>query len=315
MSVLMFSHPACRGHQTGAGHPESPARLGAIGDQLIAAGLDGLLQHVEPPAATREQLLRVHAAAYLDALEAAAPADGSARLDEDTVISPHSLEAARHAAGAVVTAVDRVMTGPTHRAFCAVRPPGHHAEPARAMGFCLYNNVAVGAAHALSAHGLARVAIVDFDVHHGNGTEAAFRDEPRVLLCSTFESPLYPYSGADTCSDHIVNVPLPAGTDGAAYRQAFEARVMPTLEAFAPELVLVSAGFDAHRDDPLAHLALTEADYDWITRRLLDVAERHCHGRLVSALEGGYALPALGRSVAAHVKALLEYAPLNALPD
>ncbi|AOU99373.1 deacetylase [Acidihalobacter yilgarnensis] len=309
MSVLLISHPTCRGHDPGHGHPESPARLGAIGDQLIASGLDGLLHHLEAPAATREQLLRVHTGRYLDALEAARPEAGHAALDPDTALSPGSLEAARHAAGAVVMAVDRVIHGDVRRAFCAVRPPGHHAEPARAMGFCLYNNIAVGTAHALAVHGLARVAIVDFDVHHGNGTEAVFRDEPRVLLCSTFEHPLYPDSGADTQSAHIVNVPLPAGTDGASYRRAFEARILPALEAFKPELLMVSAGFDGHREDPLAHLTLVEDDYDWITRRLIDLAERHCGGRLVSALEGGYALPALGRSVAAHVKALLEYAP------
>ncbi|AOV18252.1 deacetylase [Acidihalobacter aeolianus] len=313
MSVLLLTHPACRAHDPGPGHPESPARLGAIGDQLIATGLELILQHVEAPEATREQLLRVHTPTYLDALDAASPVAGYAALDADTTLSPGSLEAARHAAGAVVAAVDRVIAGPVRRAFCAVRPPGHHAEPGRAMGFCLYNNIAIGAAHALAAHGLARVAIVDFDVHHGNGTEAAFGNEPRVLLCSTFEHPLYPYSGADTRSEHIVNVPLPAGTDGVAYRDAFASRVLPALEDFAPEVVFVSAGFDAHRDDPLAHLALIEADYDWITRRLVEVAERHAGGRLVSALDGGYALPALARSVAAHVKALLEYAPVS--PD
>jgi acetoin utilization deacetylase AcuC-like enzyme len=315
MSVLLISHPACRNHFAGEGHPESAARLDAISDQLIASGLEGFLQHLEAPLVNRQQLLRVHTRSYLDALDSALPEDGVRRLDEDTAISPGSLEAARRAAGAVVKAVDAVMEGPSRRAFCLVRPPGHHAEPARAMGFCLYNNIAIGAAHALAVHGISRVAIADFDVHHGNGTEAAFRKEPRVLLCSTFESPWYPYSGTDTQSDHIVNVPLPAGTDGLGYRSAFKKRVLPALEKFAPELLLVSAGFDAHREDPLANLALLEDDFDWITRQLLDVAERFCKGRLVSALEGGYALGALGRSVAAHIKALIEYEPPLASRD
>lgn len=315
MSVLLISHPACRDHFAGEGHPESAARLDAISDQLIASGLEGFLLHVEAPSVTREQLLRVHTRNYLDALDNALPENGVRRLDEDTVISSGSLEAAHRAAGAVVKSVDAVMAGPESRAFCLVRPPGHHAEPARAMGFCLYNNIAVGAAHALAVHRIARVAIVDFDVHHGNGTEAAFRNEPRVLLCSTFESPWYPYSGTDTHSDHIVNVPLPAGTDGSGYQRAFKNLILPALEKFAPELLLVSAGFDAHREDPLANLALLEDDFDWITRQLLDVAERFCNGRLVSVLEGGYALDALGRSVAAHIKALIEYQPRLAPRD
>lgn len=273
----------------------------------MASGIDSLLQHLDAPMVSREQLLRVHTQDYLDALDRAIPDEGHIRLDEDTEMSPGSLMAAQHASGAVVMAVDRVMAGPTCRAFCAVRPPGHHAEAARAMGFCLYNNIAVGAAHALAVHDLERVAIVDFDVHHGNGTEAIFRDEPRVLICSTFQSPWYPYSGVDTHSDHIINVPLPASTDGRAYRRAFETQILPPLENFAPELLLVSAGFDAHREDPLANFALIEDDFVWITRHLLDVAERHSKGRLVSTLEGGYALEALARSVTAHVKVLLEY--------
>jgi len=225
-------------------------------------------------------------------------------LDPDTWMNPHSWEAALRAAGALVLGTELVMQGMAKNAFCNVRPPGHHATRNQSMGFCLLNNVAVGVAHALEQHGLERVAIVDFDVHHGNGTEAIFRDEPRVMLCSTFQHPFYPFSGADSGSDHIVNVPLPAGTTGAAYREAFAARIRPRLEAFRPQCVFCSAGFDGHRDDDLAQFALVEADYAWITLQVMDVAARHASGRIVSVLEGGYDLSALGRSVAAHLKVL-----------
>jgi acetoin utilization deacetylase AcuC-like enzyme len=287
-------------------HPESPARLAAIDDRLHAAHLYDCLKHFhDPPQASREQLTRVHAARYVDHIFAVAPSQpGRYDIDPDTAMNEYSLAAALHAAGAAVLAVDKVMAGTVQNAFCAVRPPGHHATRDRAMGFCIFNNVAAAAAHALAAHGLARVAIVDFDVHHGNGTEDIFRDEPRVMLCSTFQHPFYPHSGADTVSDHIVNVPLPAGTTGQTYREAFETRVLPRLETFKPEMVFFSAGFDGHREDDMALFGLVEADYAWITEQVMDVAARHASGRIVSLLEGGYNLNALGRSVAEHIRVL-----------
>lgn len=289
----------------GSHHPECPARLAAIQDRLISSGLDLVLLHHEAPAATREQLCRVHAPEYVESIFRMSPAEGRNWLDPDTCMNPHSLSAALHAAGAVVLGVDLVMSGRSTSAFCNVRPPGHHAESARAMGFCIFDNIAVGAAHALAAHGLQRVAIVDFDVHHGNGTEDIFRDQPNVMFCSTFQHPFYPYSGAETDSDHIINVPMAAGADGAAFRAAVESRWFPALEAFAPEMLLISAGFDAHVEDDIANLCLVENDYAWVTTELRRIADRHAGGRIVSSLEGGYALSALGRSAAAHIDALL----------
>jgi acetoin utilization deacetylase AcuC-like enzyme len=304
MPTAYLTHPACLLHDMGSWHPESPARLRAIDDRLRADRLFEVLAVHEAPAVTREQLLRAHDAAYVDAIEAAAPRDGQRALDPDTSMNPHTLTAARHAAGGAVRAVDLVMSGEARNAFVACRPPGHHATRHRAMGFCIFNNVAVAAAHAFAQHGLARVAIVDFDVHHGNGTEDIFRDDPRLLLCSTFQHPYYPFCGADTVSDHIVNVPLPAGTAGSAYREAFGAQILPRLEAFRPQLLLCSAGFDGHRDDGMAQFGLVEADYAWITAQVVDVAARHASGRIVSVLEGGYELGALGRSVSAHIRTL-----------
>ena len=304
MPTAYISHRAFLLHEMGPGHPENPERLRAIDDRLHAAHLYDHLAHHEAVAATRAQLLRVHAADYVDALAAASPATGHVALDPDTSMNAHTLEAAYLAAGGAALAVDLVLRGEATNAFVACRPPGHHATRDTAMGFCFFNNVAVAAAHALAVHKLARVAIVDFDVHHGNGTEAIFADEPRVMLCSTFQHPFYPHSGADTVSAHIVNVPLPAGTTGPAYREAFSAAVMPALDAFAPELVLCSAGFDGHREDEMAYFGLVEADYAWITRQVMDVAARHARRRIVSVLEGGYDLGALGRSVATHVKTL-----------
>ena len=286
-------------------HPECPDRLTAIGDRMIASGLDGYLVHHTPPAATREQLLRVHGAPYLDEIERASPREGLVYLDPDMALNPHSVEAAKHAAGAVVLATDLVMKGDVHNAFCAVRPPGHHAERRRAMGFCIYNSVAVGAMHALEHHGLERVAVIDFDVHHGNGTEDAFSDDPRVLMASIFQYPLYPYTGVDNPAPNMVNVPLPEGTGSEGFRHAVTERWRPALDAFRPQMIFVSAGFDAHRDDPLAGLRFVDGDYAWVTRELCGIARRYADGRLVSTLEGGYALPALGRSVAEHVKELL----------
>jgi acetoin utilization deacetylase AcuC-like enzyme len=265
------------------------------------------LRHVEAPLAAREQLERVHPPAYISALEAAAPSRGLAHLDADTAMNPHTLTAALRAAGAAVAATDLVMRGEAGAAFCSVRPPGHHAECAHAMGFCLFNNVAVAAAHALDAHGLERVAVVDFDVHHGNGTEDIFRDDPRVMMASTFQHPFYPYSGTEGRSSRMVNIPLAAYSGGGEFRAAVERDWLPALETFKPEMLFISAGFDAHRDDDMAMLNLVEADYAWVTGKIRAVADRHAGGRIVSVLEGGYELHALGRSVVAHLKALGDF--------
>ena len=304
MQTAYISHPLCLKHDMGAHHPESPARIHAIEDQLIAAGLMDYLQRHDAPEVTREQLLRVHAADYVDSIEASAPQHGIVQLDGDTAMNPFSYPAALRAAGAGVLGVDLVMAGKAENAFCNIRPPGHHAERANAMGFCIFNNVAVGAAHALAQHGLRRVAIADFDVHHGNGTENIFHGEPRVMLCSTFQHPFYPYCGADSGNEHIINVPLAAGTGGEGFRAAVTERWLPALERFQPELLMISAGFDAHRDDDMAMLRLTEADYAWVTMEIKRIAEKYAQRRIVSALEGGYELPALGRSALAHLKVL-----------
>jgi len=288
----------------GMDHPECPARLRAIDDQLISSGLMDFLQRHDAPLATFEQLARVHAPRYIEAVKAAAPREGLVYLDPDTAMNPFTLNAALRAAGAVVLATELVLERKVENAFCAIRPPGHHAESGRAMGFCLFNNVAVGVAHAMAQFGLQRVAIADFDVHHGNGTEEIFHDDPRVMLCSTFQHPFYPHCGANSGNDHIINVPLPAGTDGEAFRKAVTERWLPALERFRPEMLFVSAGFDAHWEEDMAMFRLKEADYAWVTRQIKDVAEKYAQGRVVSALEGGYELHALGRSVAAHIKVL-----------
>jgi len=306
MPTAFITHPSFLLHEMGPYHPECPERLTAISDRLIAAGLDPYVKHYTAPAATREQLARVHGAAYIDGIVAASPEAGLHFIDPDTALNPHSLTAAQHAAGAVVHGVDLVMRGECATAFCAVRPPGHHAERRRAMGFCIFNSAAVGAAHALAAHGLKRVAIVDFDVHHGNGTEDIFQGDPRVLMVSTFQYPLYPYCGVENQAANMVNIPLAAGEGSEAFHAAVVDRWLPALEAFQPELILVSAGFDAHREDPLAGLKFTEADYAWVTRELVAVAARHAQRRIVSTLEGGYALSALGRSAAEHIRVMVE---------
>jgi acetoin utilization deacetylase AcuC-like enzyme len=310
MTTALISHPDCLDHVTPPGHPERVDRLRAVEAALGAETFTHLLR-VEAPEATDAQLLRVHPASHLAMLAAYAPREGWASLDPDTHMSPGSLRAARRAAGANVLAVDMVLGGEVGNAFCAVRPPGHHAERVRAMGFCFFSNAAVGALHALEAHGLRRVAVVDFDVHHGNGTQDVFETDGRVLYVSTHEWPLYPGTGAATEQGvgNIVNVPLAGGTDGQAFRAAVERGVLPALDAFAPELLIVSAGFDAHARDPLATLRLRTEDFAWVTHRLCDAADAHCRGRVVSTLEGGYDLEALARSTAAHVQVLAERAP------
>ena len=304
MSAALLTHPDCALHEMGEGHPESPERLRAVLAALEQSGLMRKLVVREAPAAGRAQLERVHDPEHVDLVIRSAPARGYAFLDPDTSMNSRSLHAALHAAGAVVAATDMVMAGEVSGAFCAVRPPGHHATRARAMGFCMFNNVAVGAAHALEAHGLERVCVLDFDVHHGNGTEDQFHDDPRVMLCSTFQHPYYPYCGSDSGNDHIINVPLAAMTDGRGFRAAVERVWLPALEAYKPQMVFVSAGFDAHRDDPLAYLQLGDEDYRWVTERLVEVADRHASGRVVSTLEGGYNVEALGRCVVEHVGVL-----------
>ena len=303
-STAFISHRDCALHDVGAYHPESPARLSAISDHLIAQGLDPYFAFYDAPLATFEQLMRVHPASHLERIKRASPALGIAHIDPDTAMNPHTWRAALRAAGAGVMAVDLVMAGEVRNAFCAVRPPGHHAERANAMGFCFFNNIAVAARHALSAHGLRRVAIVDFDVHHGNGTEDCFRDDPQVLMVSMFQHPFYPYSGTENPADNMLNVPLPGGTNSDDFRQVVADLWLPRLRAFAPQMILVSAGFDAHGEDDLGSMRLSEKDFAWVTEQLLLVADTSARGRVVSMLEGGYVLSALARSVAAHLKAL-----------
>ena len=302
--LLIVSHPACLEHDVGPGHPESPARLRAVLDAIETFASDHDVEMVEAPRASREALLRIHPATYLDWLDRQFPEQGINWLDADTALCPKSREAVYRAAGAVEHAVERVLTTDTRRVFCAVRPPGHHAEPAQAMGFCFLNNIAVGAAAAL-ASGVARVAIVDFDVHHGNGTEAMFAGDERVLFCSLFQHPLYPGSGLSPPSNTIF-VPLAAGTDGAQYRKAFTKHVIPALERFRPELIFISAGFDAHVGDPLAGLALEDEDYAWLTERIVSAANASAEGRVISVLEGGYNLAALRSATLSHLQALAD---------
>lgn len=306
MTIAYITHPSCRLHQMGESHPESPARLSVIEDRLIETGFEFALRRYEAPAATREQLARVHASSYVDRIFQLAPARELVWIDPDTAMNPHTLEAALHAAGAVVQAVDLVLGGEVTSAFCGVRPPGHHAERTAAMGFCIFNNIAVGVAHALECHDVQRVAILDFDVHHGNGTEDMFRDETRVLFCSSFQHPFYPYTDVSAVNGHIVKTPLAAGTGSRTFRLAVGDAWLETLEAFRPEVIFISAGFDAHWQDEMAGLNLTEHDYAWITREIKAIADQYAGGRIISVLEGGYALPALARSVLAHLSTLLD---------
>ncbi len=288
----------------GAHHPEQPARLAAIEDQLIASGIGPHLARFDAPFATDEQLARVHPLEYVRAIREAAPEQGTIHLDPDTAMNPHTLSAALRAAGAAVLATDLVMQDKVKTAFCSVRPPGHHACRARPMGFCIFNNVAVAARHAIHEHGVERVAIIDFDVHHGNGTEDIFEGDEHVLMASTFQHPFYPYSGTEAPARNMVNVPLAAGAGSREFRQAVTEAWLPALDDFRPELVIFSAGFDAHAEDDMAMLRLADADYGWVTRQVKTIADRHAGGRIVSMLEGGYALSALGRSAVQHIRVL-----------
>ena len=303
MPLAYISHPDCRLHDMGSHHPERPGRLAAINDRLIATGLDIALHHYNAPLVQRELLEAVHDPAYVASIYEASPEEGLIWVDPDTAMGEHTLKAALRAAGAAVMGVDLVMSGKAGKVFCGVRPPGHHAERNRAMGFCFFNNVAIAAHHAMASHGLDRVAIVDFDVHHCNGTEDIFAGDDRVLLCSTFQHPFYPNTGHDCRAANVVNVPLSAGADGAVFRQAVERHWLPRLKSFDPQLIIISAGFDAHQADHMAQLNLVDSDYAWITRRLTEQAELSAGGKIVSSLEGGYNLQALARSVEAHLKA------------
>jgi acetoin utilization deacetylase AcuC-like enzyme len=306
MTTLLYTHEACAAHDPGPHHPESPARLKAVLAALAAPEF-AALDRREAPEAAIEDIARVHPRGLVEGLLAAIPKEGYAAIDADTILCPDSGKAALRAAGAVAAAVDAVVAGEAETAFCAVRPPGHHAEPNRPMGFCLFNNVAIGALRAREVHGIARVAVIDFDVHHGNGTQARFAADPTLFYASTHQSPLYPGTGAagETGVGNIVNLPLRPMSGSKEFRQGMTRVVLPALAEFAPELVMISAGFDAHRADPLAQLMLDESDYAWVTERLVEIARDHSRGRVVSTLEGGYDLAALGASAAAHVRALM----------
>ena len=304
MTTAFITHADCLKHDMGAHHPERPARLTAIEDQLIASGVGQYLTRYEAPLATDEQLARVHPPDYVRAIRDAAPHAGTVHLDPDTAMNPWTLQAALRAAGAAVLAVDLVLEKKVTSAFCAVRPPGHHACRARPMGFCIFNNVAVAARHALHQHGLERVAIIDFDVHHGNGTEDIFEGDDNVLMASTFQHPFYPYSGTDDPARNMVNVPLAAGAGSREFREAVREAWIPALHDFSPQLIVFSAGFDAHAEDEMAMLRFSDADYAWVTDQLKAVADKHAGGRMVSMLEGGYALSALGRSAVQHIKVM-----------
>ncbi|HEY4316961.1 MAG TPA: histone deacetylase family protein [Herbaspirillum sp.] len=309
MSTAIYSHADCRRHEMGEWHPESPARLQAIDDQLIASRIDQFLVHREAPLADLEAVARVHTPHAIESVrEGIDDLEISGQryypLDPDTSLNKHSMNAALRAAGAAVAATDAVIAGEVDNAFCAIRPPGHHATPSTSMGFCLFNSVAIAVRHALDFHHLERVAIIDFDVHHGNGTAAAFVDEPRVLMASFYQHPFYPHTPPDPASARWINVPVPAYSNGEVVRKLVIDEWLPALHAFKPQMIFISAGFDAHREDDLAQMALVEADYTWMTQQIVEIAKLYAQGRIVSCLEGGYNLSALGRSVVAHLKVL-----------
>lgn len=305
MLPAYISHPDCIKHDMGDQNPECPERIGAISDHLLIKGLLDYMLPYDAPLATEQQLAQAHSTLYIHELAAHVPTSGFYQVDPDTRMNPYTYQAALRAAGAAVLATDLVISGEAPVAFCNIRPPGHHAERAAASGFCFFNNVVVGIRHALNVHGLERVALVDFDVHHGNGSEDILHDDPRVLMCSIFEIGLYPFSGAVPRGPNMLNVGLPPRSGGEAFRAAVENQWIPALDAFRPQMLYISAGFDGHREDDMGNLGLVEADYTWVTQQLVAVAKRHAGGRIVSCLEGGYVLSPLARSVAAHVRVLI----------
>lgn len=305
MTVTIVGSQKCNLHNMDDDHPEQPARMHKINDQLISSGLEYVIHFADSKPASLSSLERAHDKDFVQSVFDRAPKEDGERvwLDDDTIMMDKSLDAALHAAGAVTEAVDLVMSGETKSAFCMVRPPGHHAGRSNSAGFCIFNNIAVGAMHALEEYGLERIAIIDFDVHHGDGTQNIVKDDDRILFCSSFQHPFYPFSGDEPSRDGIVNVPIPAGTTGAEYREMVK-HWFTVIDEFKPQLIFISAGFDAHAEDELAHVRLVERDYTWITEELKTLAEKHCGGKIISALEGGYALSALARSVVAHIKVL-----------
>ena len=305
MSTAFISHPDCHDHDTGEGHPENAQRLSAIEDRLLASRISDFVRYLDAPEVTREQLLRAHTPGYLEMIDAVMPQKGYARLDPDTVISPGTLQAAKRAAGSVVLAVDQVIGGQVTNAFCSVRPPGHHAESDRAMGFCIYSNIAIGVKHALEEHGLKKVAVVDFDVHQANGTEDILIGDDRVLYCSIFQHPFFPYTTLPENSERVVSIPLVASAASTEFRAAVSDHWLPALEQFQPEIIFVSAGFDAHRDDEMSYVNLTDADFRWVSEEIVRVAEASASGRIVSALEGGYEVNSLARCAESHMRVLM----------
>jgi acetoin utilization deacetylase AcuC-like enzyme len=303
-NTAFVSHPDTLLHVMDGNHPESPARITVIKNAVMASDLKQKLQFYEAPAASKTQLERVHSKDYVEHIHQIAPKAGLVRLDGDTSMGPMSLSATLHASGAVILATDLVLSGKAKNAFCCVRPPGHHAGRANSAGFCIFNHVAVGVAHAMAQYKIKRVAIIDFDVHHGDGTEDIFKDNPNVMLCSTFQHPFYPHRGADTRSKNMINLPLPAKSNGEDFKKVFEAEIKPALTNFKPEVIYISAGFDAHENDPLADLSLTTQDYNWLTEFIKETAKNCCAGRIISSLEGGYHLPSLSESVLAHIHSL-----------
>ncbi len=305
MPSAYITHPDCIRHEMGSLHPECPERLSAINDQLLITGYLNFMDSYDAPLATLEQIGRAHSSLYVQELIAQAPTDGYQQVDPDTKMNPYTITAALRAAGAAIQATDLVLQGAASNAFCCVRPPGHHAEHDAAMGFCFFNNVAVGIRHALDVHGIQRIALIDFDVHHGNGSEDIFRGDDRVMMCSIFEKDLYPFTGEFLPEQRMINVGIPTRSKSDVFREAVETYWIPALEGFKPEMIYISAGFDAHREDDMGNLGLVESDYEWVTKKLVAIANTYSSGRIISCLEGGYVLSPLARSVAAHIKVLI----------
>jgi acetoin utilization deacetylase AcuC-like enzyme len=306
MPTGFISHPDCNKHEMGSYHPECPERLSAIEDQLLLSRINDYLVKLSAPLATEEELNLVHSKEHIQFVKSISPTSGYVEIDNDTVMNPHTWSAALRAVGAGLAAVDAVMNKQVVNAFCSIRPPGHHAEPNKAMGFCFFNNLAISAKYAVEKFGIQRVAIIDFDVHHGNGTESAFKNDDHFLMCSFFQNPLFPFSGVINQADNMVNIPVPAFTNGLEIRQLVEDIWLPRLKTFQPEFIFISAGFDAHREDSLGQMGLVESDYAWLTKQIVQIAKEYAQGRIVSCLEGGYNLSALSRSVVAHIKELAE---------